>query len=290
MRCPKCQYIGLGDTVRCRNCGYDFSLSPAADAPASDFTLADDRVGPGPMIDLPLESARPSAAADIRPVRGPLAPPADLPLFSDGDDAPLVGAPAVPRAPLAVRRPAPAPRPARPAEPAVPGLNLEAAPKFRARERDAQPQNGAESEAGTLEASAAARLLGGIIDALILLSIDAAVVYLTLRVTDLSLDDIAVLGSFPMIAFLLLLNGGYLVLFTAAGGQTIGKMAARTRVVADTPASAVDPVPVTFSAATVRGAAYLLSLLTAGAGLLPIVFGGGRALHDRLARTRVIKA
>ena len=39
------------------------------------------------------------------------------------------------------------------------------------------------------------------------------------------------LPAVPMLAFLMLLCGGYFVLFTAAGGQTIGKMAAHIRVV-----------------------------------------------------------
>ena len=31
MRCPKCRYIGFEEQDRCRNCGYDFSLSQPVD-------------------------------------------------------------------------------------------------------------------------------------------------------------------------------------------------------------------------------------------------------------------
>ena len=34
MRCPKCHYITFGGGDRCRNCGYDFSLSVAVTPPA----------------------------------------------------------------------------------------------------------------------------------------------------------------------------------------------------------------------------------------------------------------
>ena len=44
------------------------------------------------------------------------------------------------------------------------------------------------------------------------------------------LDDLSVLPKGPLLAFLLVQNGGYLVAFTA-GGQTLGKMAAGIRVV-----------------------------------------------------------
>ena len=33
MKCPKCGYLGFEDMERCRNCGYDFSLTAAAPLP-----------------------------------------------------------------------------------------------------------------------------------------------------------------------------------------------------------------------------------------------------------------
>jgi len=41
MKCPKCGYLGFETTDRCRNCQYDFSLSPATTEP--DLRLPQDR-------------------------------------------------------------------------------------------------------------------------------------------------------------------------------------------------------------------------------------------------------
>jgi uncharacterized RDD family membrane protein YckC len=94
--------------------------------------------------------------------------------------------------------------------------------------------------------------------------------------------------------FLLLLNGGYLSTFTAAGGQTIGKMIAGIKVVtqlSETDGAGSGRGRVTLGSAVLRATAYLVSLLPAGLGFMPILFAGdGRALHDRLAGTRVVKA
>ena len=43
------------------------------------------------------------------------------------------------------------------------------------------------------------------------------------RLCYLTIDDLGMLPKGPLIAFLLVQNGGYLVAFTA-GGQTLGKM------------------------------------------------------------------
>jgi uncharacterized RDD family membrane protein YckC len=76
------------------------------------------------------------------------------------------------------------------------------------------------------------RLLSGAIDATILGAINTGVVYLTLRVVGLQMSDAGILPPVPLGAFLLLLNSAYLALFTVAGGQTIGKMIMKLRVVA----------------------------------------------------------
>jgi len=115
-------------------------------------------------------------------------------------------------------------------------------------------------------------------------------VYLTLKICDLTFPQLSSLPMAPLIAFLALLNGGYLATFVAAGGQTIGKMAAGTRVVPADPAAAVWD-RVSFGQAVVRTGAYLLSLLPAGLGFLPGLVGDERrAFHDRLADTRVVRA
>ncbi len=94
----------------------------------------------------------------------------------------------------------------------------------------------------------------------------------------------------PLVAFLGLLNGGYFVAFIAAGGQTIGKMAAGIKVVpAEGEGAWTDRVPL--GTAFLRAAACLVSLAPAGAGLLPaLLTADHRAVHDRLAHTRVVKA
>ncbi len=93
-----------------------------------------------------------------------------------------------------------------------------------------------------------------------------------------------------MASFLVLLDVGYLSTFVAANGQTIGKMAAGTRVVpADPAAPAYERV--SFGHAIVRAAGYLVSGLPAGLGFLPALVGRERrAVHDRLADTRVVRA
>ena len=86
---------------------------------------------------------------------------------------------------------------------------------------------GQEAEAGIAPAPRVARLAAAVIDLALLGGIDAGVLYLTLAIAGLSFADVRVLPLVPMGAFLLMLNGGYLIAFTAAGGQTIGKMIAR---------------------------------------------------------------
>ena len=138
-------------------------------------------------------------------------------------------------------------------------------------------------------AGAIARLIAAVIDLTLLGAVDAAVLYFTLAIAGLTKDDVRLLPVMPLAAFLLLLNGGYLVAFTAAGGQTIGKMAVGLRVVREiTPFDAGGPV--SFGQAMLRALLTLPSVLAAGAGFLPALVGEERAVHDRLAHTRVIRA
>ncbi len=95
--------------------------------------------------------------------------------------------------------------------------------------------------------------------------------------------------AIPFAAFLALLNGGYVAAFTAAGGQTIGKMMTGIRVVTSEEDAWTDRVPVGPSA--LRALGYLISALPAGLGFLPVLLGAERrGFHDRLAHTRVVKA
>ena len=46
MKCPKCGYLGFETTDRCRNCQYDFSLTPFAADPELTLFFAADRTPP----------------------------------------------------------------------------------------------------------------------------------------------------------------------------------------------------------------------------------------------------
>jgi uncharacterized RDD family membrane protein YckC len=126
--------------------------------------------------------------------------------------------------------------------------------------------------------------MAALLDGALLCGLDAAVLYFTLRLCNLTPPEIFELPAIPLLAFIVLLNGGYFVAFTAVGGQSIGKMALGIKVVSD------EDRPVPFSRATLRTLAYIASALPLGAGFLPGVLGAERlALHDRLAHTRVVR-
>jgi uncharacterized RDD family membrane protein YckC len=285
MKCPKCGYIGFEDANRCRNCGYDFSLVVSGTEPVSaagDLEIRQDprgrarrrRIGSGVATD------------PDRP--GPALSEADLPLFDDAPFEPRPGRPAAPsRPPIAVRRstpPAPRmrPRPLLARDPEIGELDLEPETSPEPASEDSRQRKQA-AEAGCPSAGAGARVIAGLIDLLLVLGLDIAVVYFTLRLCRLVFAEIGLLPVPPLAAFFLLLNGGYLVVFTATGGQTIGKMATGIKVVDESGASVV------FSQALVRTLAYVASILPVGLGLVPVLFGQDRrALHDRLTNTRVI--
>ena len=69
-----------------------------------------------------------------------------------------------------------------------------------------------------------------------------------------------VAAAVPLGVFLLLLNGGYLAIFTTAGGQTIGKMLTGIKVVADHSPGDLEAdaagLRVTLGAAVLRATAY----------------------------------
>jgi uncharacterized RDD family membrane protein YckC len=314
MRCPKCHYISFGSAERCRNCGYELAL--AADVKPVDLPIHNPDEPVGPLSDFVL-TERPSASADAPPNERESSPRRagasrlDLPLFADrapsgDDDAPLVSPSAVPRPPLSVRRAPPAIVKSRqdrlPADDDVePDGSRRIGVDTNHAEADGRQSTSffrSESDlAAAREASHTfttapifARLLAGLVDVIILAGIDLAVLYFTLRVLELSFAELQLLPPVPLAVFLLLLDGGYVASFTAAGGQTIGKMIAGIRVVAQ-PTPDDDATRVGFGAAVLRATAYIVSLLPAGLGFVPILFDpDGRSLHDRLANTRVVKA
>jgi uncharacterized RDD family membrane protein YckC len=309
MKCPKCQYISFDSAERCRNCGFEFALAtpdvdlplrpgPPAEGPSRDFTYR------GPSA--------PQAPAQGGGARGARTPGGlDLPLFSEPvpgvDDTPLIKVPATPRAPLAVRRSAtdtPRHTPPAPPEgvrrpPVAPGpeqvldFGADAAARQPARETASRGGNAVSAEPGVQRgvpmtageaAPAARRLAAGLVDLGIMAAIDGLVVYFTLRLTGLGARQITHLPLLPLLGFFVLLNGGYLAGFTAASGQTMGKMLAGLRVVSESGR------PVPLGHAFVRAAFWVLSVLPLGLGCLPALSGTGRTLHDRLASTRVVRA
>jgi uncharacterized RDD family membrane protein YckC len=145
-----------------------------------------------------------------------------------------------------------------------------------------------DSTDGIHDASVARRTIAGIIDVAILGTIAAVIVLLTLRIAELTVAEWHLLPVAPMLAFLLLLCGGYFILFTAAGGQTIGKMIMGIRVVN---AAGDAPPRVSFRTAFIRTLTCLGSVVALGGGFLPVLFSAERrAFHDRVAGTRVVAA
>jgi uncharacterized RDD family membrane protein YckC len=300
MRCPKCQYISFDSGDRCRNCGYEFSF--AKDDPPLDVTIGRDEPRPGRVRDIslteletPLSARRaaqdPDPDLEVTRFPRPLPTAADLPLFTDrvaDDQAPLVTPPAVPRQPLSVRRANPAIRPRR--NPLPEELPLDLNEEEDSEEPESDDARPAEHESGSDTAGIIRRVTAGLIDTIILGTIEFGVVYLTLRACELELSQWRALPFAPVAAFLLLLSGGYFVLFTAASGQTIGKMTTRIRVVS-MPAHGEGYRRVSFSTSLLRSVASLGSVLALGTGFLPILFSPDRrAFHDRVAETRVVMA
>jgi uncharacterized RDD family membrane protein YckC len=127
------------------------------------------------------------------------------------------------------------------------------------------------------------RLAAAALDLVILGGVDVAVVYLTLRMAELTMNDWLLLPLGPLAAFLVLLKAAYFCAFTAIGGQTIGKMALGLRVVTEAGA------PLDGACAVRRTLAGAVSAAALGLGFIPALVGPERrALHDRLTNTRVV--
>ena len=283
MKCPKCGSLGFEHAERCRNCGYDFSLAPAAPEPELPMRAAED---PAPLDDLALADGGP---------RGRTPKSTELPLFSGGpDDEPLITRVSAPRTPLAVRRASPEVPRVRAEQPraATFDLSLDAEngeslePSMgRAARAERGPWAEASSDAAeSADAGVIARFFAVVIDLVILAVTDAAVVYLTMQICGVSFAEIGIIPKGPLVAFLLVQNGGYLIAFTA-GGQTLGKMATGIRVVPDGPEETLD-----LGRAFLRTMMWVLLAVPAGLGFLTAVFSRDhRGLHDRFAGTRVVR-
>ncbi len=286
---------------------------PVAPAPVMPAAVAHAPVAPAPVA---APQVPPSAAPTWEPelVRTPAALTTELPLFVKAvppparapqnpfdlsQDEPLVRVPVQPRPPLAVRRPAPTPDPAalrleaEPVRPAPRKLGpldrdlLEDLQRIELAELTARARANADREVDE-RVGAGTRLAAAALDALVVGGVSVGVFAITLRWCDLPFEQASTLPLLPMAAFHAIVALGYLLMFTAAGGQTIGKMAFGLRVVDD--ADRRDFPAVTFSQAAYRAVASLPSVLALGLGFIPALVGRERAFHDRLAHTRVVRA
>jgi len=268
--------VGFEVTDRCRHCGYEFtlmSLDPAPETRAFS-TAGSSGLGIGA-----------SAAGELSARRAETSP-LDLPLVSSAGGAPGLPAallvdpqPLPARAPLAVRRTAERRGRVTPAVVKRPRPVL-----FDAGEADATGP-GADSQASTTAIAAPvwARVLSALVDVSLLAAIDGAVVYLTMQIAGVSVSGLSELPFVPLAVFVLGLNLSYLAVFTANGGQTLGKMAMGLRV------EGTDAT-LTFGAAMLRVAAQVVGAAACGAGFLPVLWRpDGRAVHDHIAHTRVVR-
>jgi uncharacterized RDD family membrane protein YckC len=256
-----------------------------AGSPLADFDLATrdrstaDDTPPALDLDRLIGEAEPATVSKT---------PA-LPLFGGEDDAPLITTARPPRAPLSVRR----------TTPEIPRTRSRSVtPRFDEGELEFPIESSADESpvstpdavvptviAELLEASAGRRLSAAAIDIGLLAAINVAVVYLTLALAGLAVEQMSLLPTAPLVGFLAILDGGYLVAFIAASGQTIGKMVTGIRVVRD------DGSRVDIPGAVLRALGCGVSLVTLGLGYLPAFVGADRrALQDRISRTRVVSA
>lgn len=276
MRCPKCAYVGFEESDRCRHCGYEFALMAPADlaltlpGPPSAVEVASE-----PPLRAPGRLAPPAPAARAlepdEPLEDfPLASPA---LFADPQPPPA-------RTPLAVRRTTERPR-----NRTTPHVTRRPRPElFDPAMADApDPAAGVDAPVLQLSASAWARVVSALFDTVLLAGIDVVVVYLTAQMAGLPLAEVASLPLVPLSAFVLGLNVAYLAVFTANGGQTLGKMAMGLRV------EAIEG-SLSFGGAVVRVAVSIAGGLVMGAGFIPALWRHDRrAVHDHVAHTRVVK-
>mgnify|MGYP006285864527 CR=1 FL=1 len=202
------------------------------------------------------------------------------------DDVPLVPPPAA-RTPLAVRR----------SQPDLPRARHRTTRPVRMESLKLEPPSEPETrqdQVGTIEPIASilgppslgVRLGAGVIDVLLMAGLFATVMYLTLRVAGLqnTYADLRLLPRVPFLGFLGLIAFGYNAAFTVGGGQTIGKMMLNLRVIGD------DGRPIDAAGGVLRAVGALLVPITFGLSYLPaLLTSDHRALHDRLAGTRVVQ-
>jgi uncharacterized RDD family membrane protein YckC len=216
----------------------------------------------------------------------------------DIDEAEEMFAPPVPpppsTRPLSVRRPVAEPRPA-PRIARRPGpmdndlledlqrLEREEAMRTLHNNVAASPANREASDGVSISHRAGAAALDG----LLLGGIGAFVLWATLRVTDASPSDLGAPALIPMGVFIAGVGVTYLLMFTAASGQTVGKMLMGIRVIPD---DGMSRERITLGQAASRAILAPLSAGLLGLGWVPALVGRGPTLHDRLSHTRVVRA
>ena len=282
MKCPKCGYLGFEYVDRCRNCGYEFSLTEFVAEP--DLSLHHDR----------RENIRPLDLSFLKET-APATRSTDLPLFGppNVDDVPLITQASPPRKPLAVRRATPD-VPRLRAEPQSQTLDLaldpepvrsSPAPAARPTPPSSPPAERSIDADVQGDAGWGSRLVAVAIDLIILAIVDTLVVYFTLQICGITVFELGLVPKGPLLAFLLVQNGGYLVAFKA-GGQTLGKMVVGIRVVSADAAESLD-----LGRAMLRTLLWFVLAIPGGLGFLTaLVTRDHRGLHDRFAGTRVVRA
>ena len=254
---------------------------------------------------MPAQPERPSMPAVVAVPSVSAHPTTELPLF-------VRESPAPPRAPLAVRRTVAEPPRVRTmdsgARPATKDLRVgpldrDLLDDLRRVEREEAAYASVQARVrGSIDADAALssnldddpedvpatqRLAAAALDGVLLGGIGTVALWATMRVTGAGITSF---GTDAIVAFLIFLTAvsvAYLLMFTAAGGQTVGKMLMGLRVVGDAVGSIDDHL--TMPQAALRAVLAPLSVLALGLGWLPALFGRGLALHDRLAHTRVVR-
>ena len=169
------------------------------------------------------------------------------------------------------------------AESSSPGATSVGAASVRARQRPVEVA-AASDPLSDPTAAVPARVAAATIDLAVVLAIDVAVVYLTMQICGLALNDIAMIPKTPLLAFLIAQNVSYFVAFTA-GGQTLGQMLLGIKVVSNEADVSPD-----LRQAILRTLVWAVLAIPAGLGLLTALFStDGRGLHDRCAGTRVVR-
>jgi uncharacterized RDD family membrane protein YckC len=267
MKCPKCQYVGFDAIDRCRHCGFEFALARPVSSPA-DLPLH------------PLDGEQPPLVEDEWPLMAPPVPlprPAGTPLSvrrSASD-------PQRSRRYLRSEEPMPAPLPLDIALDLV-SLGASRTDAGAAIEGGAHEMSNAESGA---PAAVSPRVLAALIDLGCVLGVLVALMWATLRVTELprTQEGLRVLALMPGAGMGTLAGLVYQVVGLVGCGQTLGKMLMGVKV------QMRGGGGVGIDTAVTRAAFALAAVASLGAVYLPfLLLPGRRPLHDRLTGTEVV--